>query len=58
MSHVPDRPVEFVCDNCHVIYAGTVIRDDRNDRRFEPPEECAACGATEFVELSQYTRKR
>ncbi|WP_101298154.1 hypothetical protein [Halegenticoccus soli] len=54
MSHSPERPVEFVCENCHVIYAGTVFREEGGGHRYEPPEECAACGAREFVELTQY----
>ncbi|WP_129116377.1 hypothetical protein [Halegenticoccus tardaugens] len=53
MSHSPERPVEYVCENCHVIYAGTVIRTDEG-HRYEPPDECAVCGAREFVELTQY----
>ncbi|WP_224335190.1 hypothetical protein [Haloprofundus halobius] len=58
MSHVPERPHEFVCENCHLIYAGTVVRSDENEHHYESPTECAACGSTAFVELDAYPHTR
>ncbi|WP_168191207.1 MULTISPECIES: hypothetical protein [Haloprofundus] len=54
MSHVPERPREFVCENCHLIYVGTTTGGEGTDRHYEPPTECAACGSTSFVELDAY----
>ncbi|WP_224268676.1 hypothetical protein [Haloprofundus salinisoli] len=54
MSHVPERPREFVCKNCHLMYAGTVVRSDGGEHHYDPPTECAACGSASFVELDAY----
>ncbi|WP_089877053.1 hypothetical protein [Halogeometricum limi] len=54
MSHSPDLPDRYVCERCHAVYAGTVVRDDDDTRHFEAPSECAACGSTAFVAFEQY----
>ncbi|WP_224449343.1 hypothetical protein [Haloprofundus salilacus] len=54
MSHVPERPSEFVCQDCHLIYAGNVVGSGEN-RRYDPPNHCAACHSENFVALSEYS---
>lgn len=53
MSHVPERPEEYVCTNCQVIYAGTVHSDD-GGHHFSPPENCIGCDDPHWVELEAY----
>ncbi|MBX0323813.1 hypothetical protein EGH21_12310 [Halomicroarcula sp. F13] len=53
MAHQPERPQEYVCEQCHAVFAGTV-HGDPPDHSYTPPEECTACGATEFVEIQNY----
>ncbi|MBX0294996.1 hypothetical protein [Haloarcula nitratireducens] len=53
MAHQPERPQEYVCEGCHTIVAGTA-RGDPPDHDYAQPDECAACGGTEFVELQNY----
>ncbi|WP_254272117.1 hypothetical protein [Haloarcula marina] len=53
MAHQPERPTEYVCENCHTIVAGTV-HGEPPDHTYSAPEKCAACGSVEFVELESY----
>ncbi|KAB1192261.1 hypothetical protein GJR96_01910 [Haloferax sp. MBLA0076] len=57
MSHTPELPERFVCDGCHVVYAGTVEHRD-GTYHYSAPDECAACGSTEFVSFEQYVRHK
>ncbi|WP_410765494.1 hypothetical protein [Haloferax sp. DFSO60] len=57
MSHTPELPERYVCDNCHVIYAGTVTHED-GEFHYSEPVECAACGSTHFVIIEQYVRHK
>ncbi|MFB6074291.1 MAG: hypothetical protein ABEJ89_04700 [Haloarculaceae archaeon] len=55
MAHVPERPEQYVCENCHVVHAGTPIHEAGNGHTFEPPEQCGACGETSFIEIEEWT---
>lgn len=50
MAHVPHYPQLYVCEACNAVYAGIEIEDDPA-RQYRPPDDCAACGATEFVRI-------
>lgn len=54
MSHTPERPRLYVCENCNVVHAGH--HSPEGQHHFEPPEECGACGSDGFVEIEQMTR--
>lgn len=54
MSHVPELPTQYVCEECNSIYAGIVSGGSRGNHTYTPPEECAACGSHEFIEITQY----
>lgn len=55
MAHVPNTPELYICKGCQNVYAGTVQKDpDLVDFAYEPPDECAACGNTEFIEIEEY----
>lgn len=44
-----DEPTRFVCENCHVISVGIPESDDGTpSKRFDPPEQCGACGGSDF----------
>jgi len=59
MAHVPDTPELYVCKNCQTVCAGTVqTNPDLVDYAYEPPENCAACGNTEFVEIEEYPHQQ
>jgi hypothetical protein len=58
MAHSPERPELYVCTDCQIVYAGTVVEHmDGGDHVYEPPTECRACGSTSFVETSQWPRE-
>jgi len=48
-----ERPEQYVCLNCQVIYAASVTGQEEN-HRFHPPDDCAACGDPEFVQIESY----
>ena len=53
MSHTSKRPEEYVCEDCHSVYAGTPYRE--NDTiHYDPPSACAACGGEAFVEIERF----
>jgi hypothetical protein len=54
MSHTPDLPEQYVCEQCQSIHAGTVTGVDDGTHHFEAPAECAACGSTTFVRFEQW----
>lgn len=54
MAHVPEDVEQFVCAGCQVTHAGTPIREDAGEHSFEPPATCGACGANEFVSISDW----
>ncbi|MFC6757217.1 MULTISPECIES: hypothetical protein [Haloarcula] len=54
MAHQPERPKEYVCENCNNIVAG-VADGEPPDRTYQPPRDCRACGNSEFVELDNYS---
>lgn len=58
MAHTPEHTDLFVCTNCQVVSAGTVVRDDEGDHHFEEPPRCGACGESAFVEMSMYPHHR
>ena len=53
MAHTPERPTEYVCENCNSIVAG-VVDGEPADHTYEPPRDCRACGPSDFVELDRY----
>lgn len=53
MAHSPEIPTRYVCERCQGVYAGTATREGGN-YRYEPPDECAACGSELFVEMAQW----
>jgi hypothetical protein len=55
MSHQPEIPTRYVCENCQSVYVGTAHRESGN-YRYTPPDECAACESDVFVELAQWVR--
>jgi hypothetical protein len=56
MAHVPEEVEQFVCAECQVTHAGTPIHEDAGDHSFEAPTTCGACGADEFVAMSDWIR--
>ncbi|TYL38959.1 hypothetical protein CV102_10680 [Natronococcus pandeyae] len=48
-----EEPQQFVCMNCHNISAG-IPGTDSDD--YEPPVECGACNADDFVEFTRFER--
>lgn len=54
MAQQPERPQEFVCENCNNIVAGVVSGDPPN-HTYEAPTDCMACGSSEFVAMEQYS---
>lgn len=52
MSHVPERPQLYVCDDCYVVHAG--IHDEAH--KFSPPEHCSVCESETFYELENYPK--
>lgn len=54
MAHAPALPEQYVCENCQSVYAGTVSGGSPEHHTYDPPEECAACGNTEFIEIEEY----
>ena len=54
MAHVPERPTQYVCENCQVIHAGTPIHRSASEHSFEPPASCGGCGESSFVELADW----
>ncbi|WP_170178712.1 hypothetical protein [Halapricum salinum] len=53
MSHQPDRPREYVCEDCLSVHAA-VVHGQPGDRHYEAPDECAACGSDDFVDINEY----
>jgi uncharacterized OB-fold protein len=56
MAHAPERLEQYVCMNCQVTYAGSVTKSD-GDYHFHPPDDCAACGTPDFVEVGSYVHR-
>ncbi|PSP71180.1 hypothetical protein BRD12_02355 [Halobacteriales archaeon SW_12_67_38] len=55
MAHVPERTELYVCLNCQAVLAGDVSEGaGEKNHNFSVPDECAACGNTDIVELSDY----
>ncbi|MFC7136313.1 hypothetical protein ACFQRB_06660 [Halobaculum litoreum] len=54
MSHVPETVKQYVCADCHAVYAGTPIHHDGGSHTFEPPTACSVCESGEFVEPSAW----
>lgn len=54
MAHTPEMPERFVCLNCQVLSAGTIVHEDDDTVHYEEPPQCGACEHSEFVELSEY----
>ncbi|MFB6121703.1 MAG: hypothetical protein ABEJ68_11385 [Halobacteriaceae archaeon] len=54
MSHTPEYPEQYVCTECQVVHAGTVVDHRDGDHEYEAPESCGACGATAFVEFEMW----
>lgn len=52
MSHVPERPQLYVCDDCHVVYAGT----HEEGHTFSSPERCSVCENDSFHRIQDYPR--
>jgi len=53
MSHQPERPREYVCEGCQIVHAG-IAHGQPGDHHYEAPDECAACGGTDFVDINEY----
>lgn len=56
MSHAPDRPEEYVCLNCQLVYVGTVHRED-GEHHIQAPSECKECDDPEWVEIESYAHR-
>lgn len=56
MSHAVERPEEYVCLNCQLVYAGSVTRED-GEHHFHPPDACVGCDDPEWVELESYVHQ-
>jgi len=54
MAHSPEQVKQYVCENCQVTYAGTPVHQDAGQHSWEAPTECSACGATTFVDISNW----
>jgi hypothetical protein len=52
MAHVPETPEQYVCADCHVVYAG--IHDEAH--HFRPPDHCSVCESETFHKLSNYPK--
>lgn len=53
MAHAIERPEQYVCLNCQVIYAASVTGQE-DTHHFNPPSDCAVCGDPEFVQIESY----
>jgi hypothetical protein len=49
MAHSPEHPRLYVCADCHVVSAGTVVEHTESGHRYEAPEQCRVCEGTAFV---------
>lgn len=49
MAHTPERPEKYICAECQVLHAGAIVSKNGGDHRYEAPERCGCCGATELV---------
>jgi len=54
MAHAPEKPVQYVCENCQITYAGTPIHQSGGEHTFEPPESCGGCGESSFIKLTNW----
>lgn len=50
MAHVPHWPQLYVCSACNAVYAGIETAEDPA-KQYRPPDDCAACGGSEFVTI-------
>lgn len=57
MSHQPERPQLYVCADCQVVHAGTVIEHTDSGHRYSPPDSCGCCEGTEFVADEQWPHR-
>jgi hypothetical protein len=42
-----------VCEDCLSVHVGTV-HGQPGDHHYEAPDECAACGSDDFVDINEY----
>jgi len=56
MAHVPEKPTQYVCENCRITHAGTPVHESAGEHSFEPPSMCGGCAETEFVEFTEWVR--
>lgn len=56
MAHVPEKPTQYVCENCQITHAGTPVHESAGEHSFRPPGACGGCGETEFVKLAEWVR--
>ena len=56
MAHTPEEPKRYVCTGCQSVFAGTA-HSENGSHSFEAPAECAACGASSFVEFAHWTHE-
>jgi len=54
MAHSPETPTRYVCERCQIVHAGAPIHESGGDHSFEPPTDCGGCGASSFVEFSDW----
>lgn len=59
MAHSPERPAMYVCTACQTVHAGTVAEHTDSGHRYEAPNGCGACAASdsEFVKLSDWPHR-
>lgn len=52
MSHVPEKPQLYVCDDCYTVHAG--VHD--GEHNFQPPQQCGACEGSTFYRIENYPK--
>lgn len=52
MSHTPEWPELYVCEECRAVYAGIHEEGDQ-EHEYHPPESCSACGNDTFIEIER-----
>ena len=54
MAHAPEKPVQYVCENCQITHAGTPIHESGGGHTFEPPDSCGGCDESSFIKLTNW----
>jgi hypothetical protein len=54
MSHTTEDVKRYVCLNCNSVMAGDVAGGSGESHTFSAPDECAACGNDDIVQIGEY----